>query len=152
MRLLEQSAAWTPVDRTIPPEQWRPLHEAQQAALAGVALHAGGAILELAAHKRLDSLPRLQTRALQIRADLRRHVEMGQLPVSYEYAGGFDSLVMQLFDDCCKMWLPRQFTSYWRFGREAEMAALYVRFLTEFGQHLRSLPPDPRPDAEDRAY
>jgi hypothetical protein len=148
--LIQECAKWTPVDRAVPHEQQRISQAAQDELLRYVALAGGGAILHLAAQKQLDSLPRLQTRALQTRSELRRHVDTGELPLIWRpYRGGFDGMMAQLFDDCCRMWLAPEYRDT-RFGDSCEVlkARLYVRFLTELAAHLRGLPPDPRTQEE----
>jgi hypothetical protein len=111
----------------------------QHLLLWDMALASGAIILHLAVLRRLNSLPRFQTRALQIRAELRSYVEAGNVPFVPQamMSGGLDALIVQLFDDCCAMWLhlPRPRSIGW-FGRELKAAGEYVRFMKELAAHL----------------
>ena len=136
-RLTAESADWVPTQMHARQELRR--CEAMQASLLwNMALAGGSIILHLAVQRRLDLLPRLQTRALQARSELRRHVEEGKPAYDVWPAGpreGFDLLVVQLFDDCCRTWLHSKQRRNW-FGREPEVATTYARFMNELAKHL----------------
>ena len=146
--LAKASADWGPVDLSA---AWQELHQQQRAQvnqLWDTALAGGGIILHLAVLRLLESLPRLQTIAFQARSELRRHVGEGKLPYDVWPTGprfGLDLLVVQLFDDCCSLWLRSERRCNW-FGREPKVAAAYARFMGELADHLAEASPgDGRP-------
>lgn len=148
--LIQESAKWIPEDRSLLYEERRARDAAHDDLLRRVALSGGGAILRLAVQKRLESLPRIQTRAFQTRGELRRHADTGTLPRNWPpYGESLDGLIVKLFDDCCRIWLPAEYRDTCdSYGRELWKPKLYARFLTELADHLRSLPRDDRPDEE----
>jgi hypothetical protein len=127
-----------PVDVSRPLEL-REKQRAQQELLWDTALAGGGVILNLSAQRLLDSAPRLQTRAFQARADIRRYTEAGELPweIWPVPAEGLDVLVVQMFDACCDIWFGRDGRRTW-FGRESEAAATYATFMVELVHHLEN--------------
>jgi hypothetical protein len=135
-RLLAESREWAPVDMTRPHEL-RETRRARQELLWDTAIAGGGVILNLSAQRQLNSAPRLQTRALQARAEIQRSTEAGELPwdVWPVPAEGLDLLVVQMFDDCCHIWLGKGERRIW-FGRESEAAATYAAFMLELARHL----------------
>lgn len=107
-----------------------------------MAVEGGGTILSLSVRAQLGTAPRLQTRALQTRAEIRRFADAGTLPWDYVpvHAHGFDLLLVQLFEACCAIWLGQKSHHSW-YGREVEVAATYSRFMRDLAQHLRDAGP-----------
>jgi hypothetical protein len=136
-RLAAEAERWGPADMADRRELVRRQDE-QKSLLWDMALTGGGIILRLAVLRLLNSRPRLQTRALQTRADIGRQLDEGTLPDDLHPVRGvgFDVLVVKLFDECCWMWLGRDTFTGW-YGHEVEVAIKYARFMRELAEHLR---------------
>jgi hypothetical protein len=101
-----------------------------------MALTGGAILLRLAIGGHLTCYPRIQTLALQVRSELRHHVDKGTLPwqPSWPTGGwrttGLDVRIVQLFDQSCRIRLGLQDPVTW-YGHEREVAEAYARFMEE---------------------
>jgi hypothetical protein len=140
-RLIQESSAWIPVDMR-DAGKLSIQRKLQANLLWQMAVTGGGIIMRLSSLGFLKSHPRLQNRALQIRAELRRHVDSGELPQTTwpswpSYTSGFDLLVVQLFHECCGELSHQQLSREW-IGNEYATATIYAGFMKRLADELRN--------------
>jgi hypothetical protein len=144
--LAEISYEWIPFDMVRYPAETGEYDQEvrrRQTLLWKVAVDNGAMLLHVAVQRALSRFPRVQTRILQLRAELSAAVNRGELP--YNHRGGIregipsqscDHFLALMFEDTCRLWPPPK-KSWWpKYGAEAETAALFAKIMGEIGAEL----------------
>ena len=107
--LAEEAATWSPVDLVQYPAETgaydRELRR-RQVLLWKCAVDAGAILLHAAVLRALDGLPRIVTRILQLRAELRAAIDSGELPHNYRLevaSRSCDYFLVQMFEETCRL-------------------------------------------------
>ena len=78
----------------------------RQVLLWKCAVDAGAILLHAAVLRALDGLPRIVTRILQLRAELRAAIDSGELPHNYRLevaSRSCDYFLVQMFEETCRL-------------------------------------------------
>ena len=87
----------------------------------------------------LDGLPRIVTRILQLRAELRAAIDSGELPHNYRLevaSRSCDYFLVQMFEETCRLWPPRNKRWQPGYGTESDTADVFVRVMGELAAEL----------------